>query len=214
VQITCGVVDDKGQIASASTTVNVQAPPAPAPEVEARLVLHSVYFPTAQPTVKHPEGGLVDSQKATLTALAADFKVYLQQKPDARLTLTGHADPRGTPEFNQKLSERRVARAEAFLVEQGVPEASIDTKAEGEEKQLSKDEVKDLIQGNADLTDEQRTKIMNNLDVIVLAQNRRVDIRLNGSEEKSSRHYPFNAADASTLLDVQKPVHKAPRKKK
>ena len=107
-----------------------------------------------------------------------------------------HADPRGTPEFNLKLSERRVARAEAFLVEQGVPEASIDTKAEGEEKQLSKDEVKDLIQSNPDLTDEQRTKLLNNLNVIVLAQNRRVDIRLNGSEEKSSRHYPFNAADS------------------
>jgi outer membrane protein OmpA-like peptidoglycan-associated protein len=215
VQITCNVTDDKGQMATSTTTVTVQAPAPPPPsEVEARLVLHSVYFPTAQPTVKHPEGGLVDSQKATLTALATDFKVYLQQKPDARLTLIGHADPRGTPEFNLKLSERRVARAEAFLVEQGVPASSIDTKAEGEEKQLSKDEVKDMIQNNPDLTDDQRTKILANLNVIVLAQNRRVDVRLNGSEEKSSRHYPFNAADASTLLDLQKPVHKPQHKKK
>jgi outer membrane protein OmpA-like peptidoglycan-associated protein len=215
VQITCGVTDDKGQIATASVSVTVEAPPPPpAPEVEARLVLHSVYFPTAQPTVKHPDGGLVDSQKATLTALATDFKVYLQQKPDARLTLTGHADPRGTPAYNLKLSERRVARAAAFLVEQGVPASSIDIKAEGEEKQLSKEEVKDLIQTNPDLTEEQRTKLLRNLNVIVLAQNRRVDIRLNGSDEKSTRHYPFNAVDSSTLLDVQKPVHKAsPRKR-
>ena len=130
VQITCSVSDDKGQIATADATVTVQAPPPPppAPEVEARLRLHSVYFPTAQPTAKHPDGGLVDSQKAILTALANDFSVYLQQKPDARLTLTGHADPRGTPQYNQKLSERRVARAAAFLVEHGVPASSIDTK--------------------------------------------------------------------------------------
>jgi outer membrane protein OmpA-like peptidoglycan-associated protein len=213
VQINCGVVDDKGQIANSSTTVNVQAPPPPVePEVVARLRLHSVYFPTAQPTVKHPDGGLVDSQKDILAKLAADFTAYLQVKSDARITLTGHADPRGTPEYNQKLSERRVARAAAYLVEHGVPEANIDVKAEGEEKQLSKDEVKDLIQTNPDLTDEQRTKLLRNLNVIVLAQNRRVDIRLNGSEDKSTRHYPFNAADSSTLLDLQKPAHKATRK--
>jgi outer membrane protein OmpA-like peptidoglycan-associated protein len=215
VQITCGATDDKGQIATASVTVNVQAPPPPVVlEVVAKLRLHSVYFPTAQPTVAHPDGGLVDSQKATLDTLAADFTGYLQTVPDARITLTGHADPRGTPEFNQKLSERRVARAAAYLVEHGVPATSIDIKAEGEEKQLSKEEVQDLIQTNPDLTDEQRTKLMSNLNVIVLAQNRRVDIRLNGSDDKSKRHYPFNAADASTLLDLQKPVHKPARRKR
>ena len=209
-QITCSVADDKGHTATANTDVTIQAPPPPqpSPELIGRLTLHSVYFPTAQPTEKHPEGGLVESQQATLTALATDFKSYLQVKPDGRITLTGHADPRGTPEFNQELSERRVARAKAFLVEQGVPEAKIDTQGVGEEHQLSKDEVKNLIDTNSDLTDEQRKKILRNLNVIVLAQNRRVDVRLNGSEQESTRHYPFNAADASTLLDLNKPAHK------
>jgi outer membrane protein OmpA-like peptidoglycan-associated protein len=215
VQITCSVSDDKGQLATAGVSLNVQAPPPPPePEVVARLRLHSVYFPTAQPTALHPDGGLVDSQKAILAALATDFTAYLQVKPDARITLIGHADPRGTPEFNQKLSERRVARAKAYLVEHGVPEASIDTEAKGEEQPLSQDEVNELIQANPDLTDEQRTKLLYNIKVIVLAQNRRVDIRLNGSDDKSKRHYPFNAADASTLLDLQKPVHKAARRKR
>jgi outer membrane protein OmpA-like peptidoglycan-associated protein len=215
VQVTCSVSDDKGHLATAGITLTVQAPPpSPEPEVVARLRLHSVYFPTAQPTVKHPDGGLVDSQKAILTALAADFTGYLQVKPDARITLTGHADPRGTPEFNQQLSERRVARAKAFLVEHGVPEASIDTEAKGDEQPLSKDEVQDLIQTDPDLTDEQRTKLLRNLNVIVLAQNRRVDIRLNGSDDKSKRHYPFNAADSSTLLDLQKPVHMTARRRR
>jgi outer membrane protein OmpA-like peptidoglycan-associated protein len=215
VQITCGVTDDKGQIATSSVTLTIQAPPPPVVlEVVARLRLHSVYFPTAQPTVAHPDGGLVDSQKATLDTLAADFTAYLQAVPDARITLTGHADPRGTPAYNLKLSERRVARAAAYLVEHGIPASSLDIKAEGEEKQLSKEEVQDLIQTNPDLTDEQRTKLLGNLNVIVLAQNRRVDIRLNGSDDKSKRHYPFNAADASTLLDLQKPVHKPARRKR
>ena len=216
-RITCSVSDDKGHTATANINVTIQSPPPPpqpSPELIGRLTLHSVYFPTARPTEKNPEGGLVESQQATLTALATDFKSYLQVKPDGRITLTGHADPRGTPEFNQKLSERRVARAKAFLVEQGVPEANIDTQAVGEEHQLPEDEVKNLIDTNSDLTDEQRKKILRNLKVIVLAQNRRVDVRLNGSEQESTRHYPFNAADASTLLDLNKPVHKAGPKNK
>ena len=215
VQITCSVSDDKGQLATAGVSLNVQAPPPPPePAVVARLRLHSVYFPTAQPTALHPDGGLVDSQKAILDALAIDFTGYLQMKPDARITLIGHADPRGTPEFNQKLSERRVARAKAYLVEHGVPEASIDTEAKGEEQPLDEAEVNELVQSNPDLTEEQRSKLLHNIKVIVLAQDRRVDIRLNGSEDKSKRHYPFNAADASTLLDLKKPVHKPARRKR
>ena len=211
-QITCRVSDDKGHTATANSTITIQAPPPqPSAELVGRLTLHSVYFPTAEPTEKHPNGGLVESQQAILTSLATDFKSYLAVKPDGRITLTGHADPRGGAEYNQKLSERRVARAKAFLVEQGVPEANIDTHAAGEEHQLTKDEVRNLMETNPDLTDEQRTKILRNLSVIVLAQNRRVDVSLNGTEQSSTRHYPFNAADSSTLLDVKKPVSKTKR---
>jgi outer membrane protein OmpA-like peptidoglycan-associated protein len=210
-QITCRVSDDKGHTATANSTITIQAPPQPSPELVGRLTLHSVYFPTAEPTEQHPGGGLVESQQAILTSLATDFKSYLAVKPDGRITLTGHADPRGSVEYNQKLSERRVARAKAFLIEQGVPEGNIDTQAAGEEHQLTKDEVRNLMETNPDLTDEQRTKILRNLNVIVLAQNRRVDISLNGTEQSSTRHYPFNAADSSTLLDLKKPVSKTKR---
>ena len=156
-----------------------------------------------------------NSAKLTAESFAVLDKVVavLRMRPNATTEIHGYTDSRGPDAYNLKLSERRVARAAAFLVEHGVPASSIDIKAEGEEKQLSKDEVKDLIQTNPDLTDEQRTKLLRNLNVIVLAQNRRVDVRLNGSDDKSKRHYPFNAADASTLLDLQKPAHKTPRRK-
>ena len=218
-QITCNVADDKGHTATANASVNIQAPPPPPPpepsaDLIARLRLHSIWFATALPTEKNPEGGLMESQQATLTAYATDFKSYLALKPDGRITLIGHADPRGSAEFNQKLSERRVARAKAFLVEQGVPEANIDTQAVGAERQLSKDEVKNLIESNSEITDAQKKKALRNLNVIVLAQNRRVDVTLNGAGGgEPAMHYPFNAADSSTLLDLKKPVHKAAPKK-
>jgi outer membrane protein OmpA-like peptidoglycan-associated protein len=143
-----------------------------------------------------------------LTTLATDFKSYLKFKPDAHLTLTGHADVRGSVEYNQKLSERRVARTKQFLVEQGVPEASIDTAAVGKEKELTTDEVKTLVSQNPDLSEVERAKVLKKLNVIVLAQNRRVDVTLNSTGQQSVRLYPFNAADSMTLLDLKSPTPK------
>jgi outer membrane protein OmpA-like peptidoglycan-associated protein len=180
--------------------------------IEKRLALHSVFFPTNLPRTENPNGGLVTSQEGTLTALATDFKRYLELKPDARLTLTGHADVRGSVEYNMALSDRRVARAKAFLVEQGVPDASIDTRGLGKEQELTTAQVKDLVEQNPDLSTEQRDKVLHKLDVIVLAQNRRVDVTLSTTGEQSVRLYPFNAADSLTLLDEKAPAHgkKAP----
>jgi OmpA family len=214
--VTCNVADDKGHSATANATLTIEAPPpppAPSPEqvrLEARLALHSVFFPTAMPRPTHPEGGLVESQQATLTNLATDFKEYLQMKPDAHLILTGHADVRGSVEFNQALTERRVDRVKSFLVEQGISADAIETRAMGKEQQLSTDQVKDLVQENPDLTDVEKAKVLKKLNVIVLAQNRRVDITLSTTGQKSVRLYPFNAADSYTLLNEKAP---APKKK-
>src|SRR5208283_5333604 len=145
-------------------------PPAPSPEqvrLEARLALHSVFFPTAQPRAEHPEGGLVASQQATLTTLATDFKSYLAIKPDAHLTLTGHTDPRGSDQYNQALSDRRVSRVKQFLVDQGVPEADIDTRGVGKEQQLTADQVKALVSENSELSDADKAKVLKKLSVIV-----------------------------------------------
>src|SRR5580658_2492790 len=95
VSATC--TDSRGLTASASNSVTVNnPPPPPAPVIdkvlEARLALHSVYFVTAKPTEREPNGGLVKSQEQTLVALAPDFKQYLLAVPDAHLTLEGHAD--------------------------------------------------------------------------------------------------------------------------
>lgn len=214
VEITCNVSDDKGHTATANTTVTIEAPPpppSPSPEqirLEHRLALHSIFFPTARPSERYPNGGLVESQQGTLTTLASDFKSYLHYKPDAQLILTGHTDPRGSAKFNQALSERRVNRVKAFLVQQGIPASSIQTSAVGEEHQLTADEVKSLVEENTDLTSTERQRILHNLRVIVLAQNRRVDVTLSTTGQKSVKLYPFNAEDASTLLSQKPPAPK------
>lgn len=213
--------DSRGLTGQASSEVTIQNPPPPPVDknLEARLALHSVYFPTAQPTAKDPNGGLLPGQQKILMNLATDFKKYLEAKPDAHLILEGHADIRGPAAFNQTLSERRVARVKSYLVEQGVPEADIETKAFGAQHNLTTDEVRNSILQNTELTTEERKRALARIAVIKLASNRRVDVTLNaaGQTETSVRQFPFNAADALSLIggreSEKKPVKRKPAKK-
>ena len=206
--------DVRGLTAQASTQVMVENPPPPAPSpetvrLEARLALHSVYFVVNQPLAAKPAGGLLASQQKTLIALATDFKKYLEIKPDAHLILGGHADHRGSVEFNQALSERRVNRVKSFLAEQGVPEANIETKAFGKEHNLTTEEVKGEVESNPELSAEERQRVLKNIVTIRMASNRRVDVTLSTTGQTSVRQFPFNAADALTLIGGRESEKKA-----
>jgi hypothetical protein len=201
VSATCN--DSRGLNTQTTTQVMVENPPEPSPEflqLEARLELHSIYFPTARPDAQHPDGGLLASQRETLIALADDFKIYLETTPDAHLTLEGHADPRSSVEYNQALSERRVERTKRFLIEHGVPAANLETKAFGMQQNLSAGQVKEAVEHTPELTPAQRKRVLNHMTTIVLASNRRVDVTLSTTGQRSVRQYPFNAADSLTLI--------------
>jgi len=226
ITVTCNVADDRvpALTSSNTTTVLVQAPPPPAPapeikELESRLALHTIYFATARPTIEHPERGLLDSQADILEKLAADFTRYLKYRPDAHLILSGHADPRGGAEYNKGLTDRRVGRAKDYLVEHGVPADHIDTKSFGEEDQLTPDQIKQQMADNPDLTPEERQQLMKNFSVLVLANNRRVDVTLSTTGQQSVRRYPFNAKDFLALIspkggETKKPAKQPAKKRK
>ena len=173
---------------------------APPPPVEKKLAIRSIFFPTALPTREKPNVGLVESQQKTLRSLAGDFKDYLESHPDAHLVLEGHADRRGKPKFNEALSERRAEITKRFLVGLGVPEANLETQAFGKEENMTKEQVKQLVEEHPNLSQEQKNKILSNLSTVTQAQNRRVDITLSGTGQQSVRQFPFNAEDALTLL--------------
>jgi hypothetical protein len=222
VTVTATCTDSRGLSSLGTTQLNIENPPPPPVDkaLEARLALHSVYFPTAQPPANEPNAGLVPSQQQTLINLAKDFTKYLEAKPDAHLILEGHADIRGSAAYNQALSERRVARVKSFLIEQGVPESAIETKAFGKERNLTLEEVKDSVLKNPDLTTEERKRALARIQVIKLASNRRVDVTLKSATqtETSVRQFPFNAADAMSLIggresEIKKTAKPAPKKK-
>ena len=66
-------------------------------------------------------------------ALAMHAK-YLVANSNARVVLEGHADERGTREYNMALGERRAKAISRYLTIQGVAAAQIETVSFGEEK--------------------------------------------------------------------------------
>ena len=208
VSATC--TDSRGLNGQASTQVTIENPPPVDKALESRLALHSIYFVVDHPRPSDPKGGLLPSQQKTLIALAGDFKKYLETKPDAHLILGGHADHRGSVEYNQALSERRVNSTKVFLVEQGVPEANIETKGFGKGDNLTDAEVKDAVANNPDLSTEERQRVLRNIVTIRMASNRRVDVTLSTTGQLSTRVFPFNSTDALTLIGGRE----AERKKK
>lgn len=198
--VNCQANDGKGGTAEGHADIDVQAP-VEQKRLETRLSLHSIYFPTAQPTVANPMGGLLLSQQRTLRTLAEDFNKYLAFRPDAHLILQGHADPRGGVAYNKALSDRRVARTKDFLVRQGVKADAIDTQALGEEEPMSATQVKEAVEQDANLTAAQKRQLTAKAAVLALAQSRRVDVTLSTTGQTSVRQFPFNAEDALNLIN-------------
>ena len=181
-------------------------------EPELMLSMRSVYFPTDQPRTRKSAAALLPSEKDALKTIADAYMKYLAVMPDARLVLSGHADRRGPEAYNKPLSERRAELAKRFLVEQGIPEANIETQAYGMEKNLTADQVKQLLDQDSDLSAENRQKALRKLANVVLAYNRRVDLTLTPAGQESTRLYPFKTDDFSVLIRRDVPETEGPVK--
>ena len=59
---------------------------------------------------------------------------YLSQFPNVRATVEGHADERGTREYNLALGERRANAAKNYLISLGVPADRLTTVSYGKER--------------------------------------------------------------------------------
>ena len=63
--------------------------------------------------------------------------IYLAANSDVRVRLEGHADERGTREYNLALAERRAIAVRAYLTSQGAMNHQIEVISYGEEKAAS-----------------------------------------------------------------------------
>ena len=80
---------------------------------------------------------LSDEARAALDANAA----WLRRWPSTRVTIEGHADSRGTNEYNLALGDRRAAAARDYLVSLGIDGARLLTVSKGEEQPFCTEET-------------------------------------------------------------------------
>ncbi len=64
----------------------------------------------------------------------SEIAAYMRRNPSATVGIDGHADPRGTDQYNQALSQRRVDAVRDALAKAGVQNDRIKTGAFGEQK--------------------------------------------------------------------------------
>jgi OmpA-OmpF porin, OOP family len=103
-----------GGTRDASTTVSVTR------RVIDKMTIH-VNFDFDKSTIRKADDA--DLQKAI------DF---IKKYPASKISLVGYTDSIGTPEYNQKLSERRAAAVKDYLASHGVEGSRIETSGRGE----------------------------------------------------------------------------------
>jgi peptidoglycan-associated lipoprotein len=72
--------------------------------------------------------------RADSTSVVAAHAAYLAKNPNQKVRLEGHADERGSREYNIGLGERRGQSVRRALALQGVAEAQLSTVSYGEER--------------------------------------------------------------------------------
>lgn len=121
---------------------NTPAPPAPPPVLDAGPVSSTnapgsaadfaastqaqmVHFAYDSYELDGPARAILDSQAQ-----------WLAKYPNTRITIEGHADERGTREYNLALGERRADAVKAYLAGKGFSSANIATISYGKERPL------------------------------------------------------------------------------
>jgi len=85
-----------------------------------------INFEYDQATIREADQGTLDRKASILAA-----------NPEVRLRVSGHADERGSDEYNLALGNRRAAAAKRYLESKGVESSRIEVVSYGEERALN-----------------------------------------------------------------------------
>lgn len=111
--------------APAPVTTPVVVDPIPAPDTRRATLEERIHFPLDR----------ADLTPEARTTLAAKVEI-LRSSRGLTLRIDGHADERGSDEYNLALSKHRAAEAKRFMMGQGIEAARLETVGYGEEQPL------------------------------------------------------------------------------
>ena len=99
-------------------------------QVNAQQPLENVRF-------DYDSAALSDAARASLQKNVA----WMQRWTSTRVDVQGHADSRGTSEYNLALGERRAAAVREYMVSLGIAATRINTVSYGEERPMCTEEA-------------------------------------------------------------------------
>jgi peptidoglycan-associated lipoprotein len=149
----------------APTSAATRPAPTPAPARAQQQVAQTPARPTQMPAAVRAtlndrlakmEDALFDFDKSTIrpdasTALKDDVGVIrdiLAAYPSQKLLIEGHADERGSEEYNLALGDRRAQSVKDFLTSMGIPDRQLTLISYGKERPVCSDESESCYQRN------------------------------------------------------------------
>lgn len=126
--------------------------------------------PAAPPLPRAPEATITDLFESNVVPIYFDYDAseiradqamrlqrnaeFLLDSPDVDFTIGGHADERGTSEYNIGLADRRANTIRQYLIERGISAARINVVSFGEERPVCREMTEACWQENrrADFT--------------------------------------------------------------
>ena len=120
-----------GVAPAAAAQATATGPTAPVPGMQEHFVQATngqnvIYFDTDRYDIDSADAAALQTQAA-----------YLQQYPQLRATVEGHADERGTREYNLALGERRANAAKNYLASLGIDANRLTTISYGKERPVA-----------------------------------------------------------------------------
>ena len=126
-----------GGPATSTATVTVTTPPAPPPPKPAKAPrsiseilsqdVQDAFFDYDSSTIREDARSVLSRNSDVLKSLFSEY-------PNAAVLIEGHADERGSAEYNLGLADRRATAAKEFLVQLGVPGDRLKTVSYGKER--------------------------------------------------------------------------------
>lgn len=100
--------------------------------------------PLADVSFDYDKADLSDQSRAALEKNAA----WMKRWTSTQVTIEGHADARGTSEYNLALGERRATAVRDYMVSLGIETGRLLTVSLGEEQPLCKEETEGCFAQN------------------------------------------------------------------
>jgi len=138
-----GTTEQTGVVEEQPTTEMEAVAPVLTPEEQQRIKFeelrqeHVIYFELDQSDVQGDYADLLEAHAS-----------YLRDHPGVNVLIEGHADERGTPEYNIALGERRAKAVAQYLEALGVLPSQLSTVSYGEEKPLDPSHTDDAFAKN------------------------------------------------------------------